>query len=121
MARAAQGAWWFQLYVYRDRGVTKELVQRAVNAGCKAIVLTVDAPVGGLRERDVRNRFALPEGLKMCNLAGAGQQHAGLDAEMGGVSGYFTRLLDPTLDWRDLETLAAQSPVPVIVNGIHRG
>jgi 4-hydroxymandelate oxidase len=120
VAAAAQGAWWFQLYVYRDRGVTRELMQRAVSAGCKAIVLTVDAPVGGLRERDVHNRFALPPGLKMCNLRGAGREHTGLEEDMGGVSGYFTRLLDPTLSWRDLAALAAESPVPVIVKGIVR-
>jgi 4-hydroxymandelate oxidase len=119
-AREVQGAWWFQLYVYRDRGVTRELMQRAVNAGCRAIVVTVDAPVGGLRERDVRNRFALPDGLAMCNLLPAGQGHAKLEASMGGVSGYFTKLIDPTFTWRDLEALAAQTPVPIIVKGLVR-
>jgi 4-hydroxymandelate oxidase len=120
VARTAQGPWWFQLYVYRDRGVTRELMARAVSAGCQAIVLTVDAPVGGQRERDARNRFALPEGLSMCNLSAAGQAHAGLDAGMGGVSGYFTSLLDPSLTWRDLEALCAQSQVPIVVKGIVR-
>jgi len=120
VAKAAQGPWWFQLYVYKDRGVTRDLMQRAVAAGCKAIVLTVDAPVGGLRERDVRNQFALPQELRMRNLTAAGDQHAGLDASMGGVSGYFTQMLDKSLSWRDLETLAKASPVPVVVKGIVR-
>lgn len=119
-AREAQGAWWFQLYVYRDRGVTRELMQRAVNAGCRALVITVDAPVGGLRERDVHNRFALPDDLAMCNLLPAGKGHAKLEASMGGVSGYFTKLIDPTFTWGDLEALAAQVRVPIIVKGLVR-
>jgi isopentenyl diphosphate isomerase/L-lactate dehydrogenase-like FMN-dependent dehydrogenase len=47
----------FQLYVFRDRAITASLVQRAEAAGCKAVVLTVDAPMLGRRERDVRNRL----------------------------------------------------------------
>ena len=54
----------FQLYVYRDREATAGLVRRAEAAGCKALVLTVDAPLLGRRERDVRNGFALPSTLK---------------------------------------------------------
>src|SRR4051812_35485056 len=54
---------WFQLYVYKDREVTRALVQRAEAAGAEAIVLTVDAPGLGTRERDRRNRFTLPAGL----------------------------------------------------------
>lgn len=119
-AREVQGAWWFQLYVYRDRGVTRELMQRAVNAGCRALVVTVDAAVGGLRERDVHNRFALPDDLAMCNLLPAGQTHAKLEASMGGVSGYLTKLIDPALTWRDLEALARDARVPIVVKGLVR-
>jgi len=53
---------WFQLYIYRDRGITGELVNRAEAAGAEAIVLTVDAPGLGTRERDTRNSFRLPDG-----------------------------------------------------------
>src|SRR4029077_10716365 len=58
---------WFQLYVYRDRGATRALCERVQAAGCKALVLTVDAPLLGRRERDVRNRFNLPDGLHIAN------------------------------------------------------
>src|SRR3954463_11672721 len=54
---------WFQLYVYKDRAITHELVQRAEAAGAQAIVLTVDAPGLGTRERDTRNSFRLPDAL----------------------------------------------------------
>ncbi len=57
----ATGPVWFQLYVLKDRGFSASLVKRAEAAGCQAIVLTVDAPVLGKRERDLRNRFTLPE------------------------------------------------------------
>ncbi len=60
---------WFQLYVYQDRAITHQLVQRVEAAGAEAIVLTVDAPGLGTRERDARNRFTLPPGVAVANLA----------------------------------------------------
>ena len=64
---------WFQLYVYKDREITRELVQRAEAAGAEAIVLTVDAPGLGTRERDARNNFRLPDGLVVENLSPLGK------------------------------------------------
>lgn len=55
---------WFQLYIYRDRELTKRLVERAETAGFKALVLTVDAPIFGLRRADMRNKFTLPSHLR---------------------------------------------------------
>ena len=63
---------WFQLYIYKDRKVTKNLVKRAEAAGFKAIVLTVDAPYFGRRLADIRNKFKLPPHLKMANFIGLG-------------------------------------------------
>lgn len=54
---------WFQLYIYKDRELTRKLVQRAEKAGFKALLLTVDAPVFGLRRADMRNKFTLPSHL----------------------------------------------------------
>jgi 4-hydroxymandelate oxidase len=62
-AAAPNGMRWFQLYCYRDRDVTKGLVERAVAAGYKALCLTVDAPLVGRRDRDTRNSFGLPPGM----------------------------------------------------------
>ncbi|MCI0434977.1 MAG: alpha-hydroxy-acid oxidizing protein [Gemmatimonadetes bacterium] len=120
VSREARGPLWFQLYVYRDRGVTCELIRRAEAAGCRAIVLTVDAPVGGLRERDVRNEFRLPEGIVMRNLLPAGGTFAGLDTAAGSVAAYINAMFDPSLSWRDLDWLAAQTSLPVVVKGIVR-
>jgi 4-hydroxymandelate oxidase len=117
---AATGPLWFQLYVYRDRGVTGELVRRAEAAGCRAIVLTVDAPVGGQRERDVRNAFCLPEGIVMRNLLPAGRSYAGLEDGKGSAASYINSMFDPSISWRDLDWLAAQTQLPVLVKGMVR-
>jgi 4-hydroxymandelate oxidase len=120
VGREMGGPLWFQLYVYRDRGVTRELVGRAEAVGCRAIVLTVDAPVGGQRERDARNAFRLPEGIVLSNLLPAGRTFAGLDEGAGGVAAYINAMFDPALSWRDLDWLAAQTRLPVVVKGIVR-
>jgi isopentenyl diphosphate isomerase/L-lactate dehydrogenase-like FMN-dependent dehydrogenase len=60
VVEAATGPVFFQLYIYKDRGLTEELVARAADAGCAGIALTVDAPIFGKREPDIRNRFQLP-------------------------------------------------------------
>ena len=118
--REATGPLWFQLYIYRDRGVTRELVRRAEAAGCRAIVFTVDAPVGGQRERDVRNEFRLPEGIVMRNLLPAGRSFAGLDEGNGSAADYINAMFDPSISWKDLDWLAAQTRLPVLVKGVVR-
>jgi 4-hydroxymandelate oxidase len=117
---AASGPVWFQLYVYRDRAVTAALVQRVEAAGARALVLTVDAPVLGRRERDARNRFQLPPGLSIENMlpAGMGDLPAGVDDS--GLAAYFASMVDPTLSWRDLEWLRGVTRLPLLVKGVVR-
>lgn len=104
---------WFQLYVLKDRGVSTALLEEAVDSGFEAIVLTVDAPRAGRRERDVRTGFAVPEHVDMPAVREAvGSPRCPTPAE-------FFELVDPTLTWRDLERLADESPVPVLVKGVH--
>src|SRR5215207_11158405 len=62
------GPWWFQLYVFRDRGLTRDLVAHAAAAGASALVVTVDTPLLRRREADERHRFALPPGVTMPNI-----------------------------------------------------
>lgn len=108
---------WFQLYTFKDRGLTEELVGRAEAAGYEAIVLTVDAPVLGRRERDVRNSFSLPDHLTVASVAGRGT--VGAEGE-SGLAAYFAAQLDPSLTWSDAEWLVEASGLPVVVKGIHR-
>lgn len=117
---AASGPVFFQLYVYRDRGATAALVQRAVAAGCRALVLTVDAPLLGSRERDVRNRFRLPDGLTVRNMLAEGLGELPSDVADSGLAAYFSSLLDQSLTFADVAWLAALSPLPVVVKGIVR-
>ncbi len=117
---AASGPVWFQLYVYRDRAATEALVQRAEAAGCQALVLTVDAPLLGRRERDVRNRFALPQGLEVKNLLAAGYAELSATAADSGLATYVASLLDPGLTWDDLAWLRSITRLPVLVKGVVR-
>jgi 4-hydroxymandelate oxidase len=118
---AASGPVWFQLYVYKDRGATEALVRRVEAAGCRALVLTVDAPLLGRRERDVRNRFALPPHLSVENMLAHGYAHVPKQSMAeSGLAAYFADLLDPTLTWSAVEWLRSLTSLPVLVKGIVR-
>ena len=117
---AASGPVFFQLYVYRDRAATEALVQRAEAAGCKALVLTVDAPQLGTRERDVRNRFHLPEGLEVRNMLPAGYGYVVEQAAESGLAAYFASLIDPSLSWDDIAWLRSLTELPLLVKGVVR-
>ena len=112
---------WFQCYIYRDRGVTRALLERAREVGYRAIVLTVDAPMLGRRERDVRNGFHLPEGLRLPNadLAGEGEL-----SELSGDSAlaqHLARTHDSALTPKDVAWIRDLTGLPVVVKGIVRG
>jgi len=117
---AASGPIWFQLYVYRDRKATEGLVRRAEAAGCGALVLTVDAPLIGRRERDVRNRFSLPPGLAVANLLAEGYGEVLPVPADSGLAAYVSTFLDPSLTWRDVAWLRSITELPIVVKGIVR-
>jgi len=119
---ACRGTKWFQLYMYRDRGITTDLIHRAAEAGYSAVQLTLDTPRLGRRERDFRNGFGLPEGMRYENLTGA-LRRTGESAEIGqsALSSYFTDQLDSWLTWKDLEWLVSNSRLPVMAKGVVRG
>jgi len=111
---------WFQLYIYKDRGITGELIQRAEAAGAEAIVLTVDAPGLGTRERDSRNNFRLPDGLSVANLAPLGKGDIPA-VEGSGLAAYVRDNFKSDLGFDDLEWLCRCTRLPVIVKGVCRG
>jgi isopentenyl diphosphate isomerase/L-lactate dehydrogenase-like FMN-dependent dehydrogenase len=111
LAAAAPGApQWFQLYWSRDRGFTEELVHAAADSGFAALVLTVDLPVAGRRERDVRAAFKLPDDLPLPNLP---EELRGDDFHTA-----LHAVVDDTLTWRDLEWLRSRCSLPLVVKGI---
>jgi hypothetical protein len=115
IARAATGPLWYQLYVYRDRSLARNLVHRAEAAGYRAICLTVDTPILGSRERDVRNKLTLPAGIRMRNF-----EAAGLGAATAGVNlhEYAFKQLDASLTWDAVEWLRGETRLPLILKGI---
>lgn len=115
-AAAPDAPRWFQLYVRRDRGWTAELVARAVAAGYRALVLTVDLPVLGFRRRDERNSFSLPVGLEMANMGSAVPVVDG-----SGLQAYAAAELDPSLTFDDIGWLRSLCDLPVVVKGVVRG
>ncbi|HEY6133611.1 MAG TPA: alpha-hydroxy acid oxidase [Rubrivivax sp.] len=109
---ADRGPLWFQLYLQPDRGFTRALVQRAEAAGFEAIVLTVDAPTGGARDRERRARFRLPPGVSAVNLAGAP-----LAPKNAGKS-LFDGLLRHAATWDDIEWLRGTTRLPLLLKGV---
>ncbi|MCU1278215.1 MAG: FMN-dependent alpha-hydroxy acid dehydrogenase [bacterium] len=108
---------WFQLYVHRDAGLTREMVARAAAAGYRALCVTVDTPVLGRRVGDERHGFALPPGMPMPNLLGA--QLPSTDGS--SLAKYFAERHDPAFSWRDLERLRAATALPLVLKGLLRG
>jgi isopentenyl diphosphate isomerase/L-lactate dehydrogenase-like FMN-dependent dehydrogenase len=116
----AEAPRWFQLYCYRDRGVTKEFVQRAEAAGYSAICLTVDVARVGRRERDLRNSFQLPHGVRAQNFGRLTNAAAikAYQSEGGAFSQYISDLVDPSLTWEVVDWLQSVTRLPVLVKGV---
>ena len=118
IAAAAPGAsLWFQLYVFRDRSITEELVRRAESAGCRAICLTASVAVQGNRERDAHNQFTLPVGVEMANFRGM-RQATFPDARGSGLLAYISSEFDGSLTWDAVDWLRSITKLPVLIKGI---
>jgi 4-hydroxymandelate oxidase len=83
-------------------------------------VLTVDAPLLGRRERDVRNGFALPPGLRVENMTATGLGEVDKRELESGLAAYFAEKLDPSLGWKDVAWLRSITRLPVVVKGLVR-
>jgi 4-hydroxymandelate oxidase len=115
-AAAPAAARWMQIYILRDRARTKDLVQRAVAHGYGALVLTVDAPVSGLRLRELRSGVRLPDDLSLPNLTADSTARA----HEGGFMAVVTREFEPALTPDDIGWLADLSGLPVVAKGVQR-
>lgn len=112
IAAAATGPWWFQAYLMRDRGLTRALVERAAQAGARAVVLTVDTPYVGRKSRVSGVRIAVPDDEFLVNLA----QHL-----LPGAVGRESAEQDPSMTPDVIGWLADAGGLPVIVKGVLRG
>jgi 4-hydroxymandelate oxidase len=115
VARQAISPLWFQLYLQHDRAFTKSLVQRAANAGYRALVLTVDAPVT-LRNREQRAGFGLPPGIQAVNLRGMAPPPP--PRAEPHESEVFRGLLDGAATWKDIAWLRSVSKLPLLLKGV---
>jgi 4-hydroxymandelate oxidase len=122
-AAAPAGRRWFQLYCSRDRALTRALVEKAAAHGFGALVLTVDVPVVGRREKDLRNRFSLPPAAAPHGLLDlVAELDLSLPAEpSSALVALSARLFDPTLRWEDLAWLRSLSTLPILIKGILTG
>lgn len=114
---ATPGPLWFQLYMYKDWGINRMLVERAVASGAQAVVLTVDTVFLGRRERDLRNDYRNPPGVAARHLEGV------VDMAMRagqGAKNVFPadELRERAFTWKDLERLRALSSLPLVLKGI---
>lgn len=110
------GPLWLQLYLQHDRALVRELIARAEAAGCEALVLTVDAPTSGVRDRERRAGFALPPGIRAANVSAmAAPPPMRLGA---GQSALFDGLLQHAPTWDDVAWLQAQTRLPVLLKGV---
>jgi L-lactate dehydrogenase (cytochrome) len=139
VAAVSAGPKWLQVYVWRDRGLVKDMLARAERAGFEAICITVDTAVLGRRERDVRNGFTLPprlgldtlldgarhpawtwgfvraEPITFANLTGGGAPAAD---QAVNLADYINSQFDPALSWRDLDWFRATWSGPILLKGI---
>jgi 4-hydroxymandelate oxidase len=110
---------WFQIYWLREQDQLKQLIDRAEQAGCSAIAVTVDLPVMARRLRDIRNGFALPEQVIAANLGSGSDSRA--HQRMPGrsaMAAHTSQRFGPELTWTDLEWLRTRTELPLIVKGI---
>lgn len=113
---AAAGPLWFQLYWRDDRDFMRALLHRIEAAGYQALVLTVDAPVHGARDRERRIGFKLPEDIRAVNLGGLKKP---LNLQPG-QSVLFDGLMPRAATWREVDWLRAESRLPLLLKGLTR-
>jgi len=119
IAQQAAAPLWFQLYIQPDRGFTQALVRRAEAAGYRALVVTVDAPVSGIRNREQRAGFALPPGVEAVNLRGMAPPPPSAPPFMtDGQVLLGGPLLAAAPTWRDIAWLRGLTTLPILLKGI---
>jgi L-lactate dehydrogenase (cytochrome) len=138
VAEAVDEPFWFQLYVMKDRGFARSLIERAAAAQCSALVLTVDLQVIGQRHADIKNGLSVPPSLKITNLinmatkpgwvyrvlAGRRWTFRNLAGHVTGEQGvkalveWVRQQFDPALNWRDVEWIRSVWPGKLIIKGI---
>ncbi|MFI1996549.1 alpha-hydroxy acid oxidase [Actinoplanes sp. NPDC020271] len=114
---AAGGTVWFQVYWLRDTAAVLDLVRRAEDAGCQAVVVTVDVPWMGRRHRDIRNGFSLPADVRAANLSTTDTAHR-RRADTSAVAAHTSQAFSPALTWQSIATLRRHTRLPLVFKGV---
>jgi L-lactate dehydrogenase (cytochrome) len=138
VAEAVSRPFWFQLYVMKDRGFVRSLIERAVAAKCSALVLTIDLQVLGQRHADIRNGMTVPPEIRLSNIIDIATKPAwalsvargkrktfgnvagrvpGMDS-VNSLAGWINNQFDPALSWKDVEWIRGLWPGKLIIKGI---
>ncbi|HKV95454.1 MAG TPA: alpha-hydroxy acid oxidase [Candidatus Angelobacter sp.] len=112
VCQAATQPVWFQLYTRPDRGFNQTLIQRAEAAGCKAIVITVDTPTIGIRNREERAYFRMPQSFNLPNI------NIGAEIHRRAPDHAFSLVPNPKLTWKEIEWMCSIAKIPVWLKGI---
>ncbi|MGI9425009.1 MAG: alpha-hydroxy acid oxidase [Hyphomicrobiaceae bacterium] len=138
VAGVTKRPFWFQLYVMKDRGLTRSLIERAAAAGCSALVLTVDLAAHGNRERDARNGFSVPPRISLGDAANALLRPGWLLRMVSGprltfanyrteadegflqLSQHIAKQFDPSISWSDIEWVKQHWDGPLVLKGVLR-
>jgi L-lactate dehydrogenase (cytochrome) len=138
VAAAVDKPFWFQLYVMKDRGFIRSLIERAAAAKCSALVLTVDLQILGQRHRDIKNGMTVPPELRLKNFIDIATKPAwalsilrGKRKTFGNIAGHIKGMesvnvlsqwisgqFDPSLNWKDIEWIASLWPGKLILKGV---
>jgi L-lactate dehydrogenase (cytochrome) len=138
VSEAASGPLWFQLYVWRDREIVRSLIERARAAGYRALVITVDTPVLGRRERDVRSGLVLPPRITVRNVLDTVRRVSwlrrvltsprptfgnfvgtpGVEHDAVSLASFTTKQFSPSVSWADLDWYRSIWPGPIAIKGI---
>lgn len=107
----------FQIYFLKDKALLESIIRRAETANYQAIVLTVDAPVSGLRERDQSHNFQFPSTIQFKNLSKENLNNKSITSSESAVARYVD-LYDKTITWKDLDWLRSKTKLPIIIKGV---
>lgn len=118
IAAAATGPLWFQLYSCKDKRMNERLIRRAEQAGYRVLCLTIDVPVLARRERDLRNCFSLPSGMRPSILEDMELQATPQSAQRSGGASYSGLVWDPTLTWNDVDWMRTVTAMPLVLKGV---
>ena len=121
VATAVPAPRWFQLYCYRDLAITEDLVRRAESAGYTALCLTVDVPILGRREREVRASFAPPAGVTMKILERYANDQLPMVHGESALAQYVVSRWDASLTWDVVSWLRTKTALPIVLKGILTG